>query len=153
MLTVYGLFKFLHIVGAIMWIGGFISMTVLNARLARETERAAFALIERQNRLYGMLVLGPGAGLTLLAGVVMVAVSGMGAPFWVLWGFGAIIASIAFGATLVRRGNNDVQRIAAAANVDAPRLLAAQRRLLVCSAVNALILLSAVWAMVFKPDL
>jgi putative copper export protein len=35
MITVYGLFKFLHIVSAIGWIGGFVTFSILSARRSR----------------------------------------------------------------------------------------------------------------------
>ena len=39
--TVYNLFKFLHIVGAIIWIGGVITASIYNARIARESKGAS----------------------------------------------------------------------------------------------------------------
>lgn len=151
MLTTYTLFKFLHIVGAITWVGGVITMTVLNARLASSSDRNVLAAMARLSRFFGSRVAGWAAALTLVAGMVMVAVSGLGFPFWVTWGFLAILVSVAFGATLIRRtGAALSERIAEteASDLQVRRL---QRRLAILSTINALLLLSAVWAMVFKP--
>jgi uncharacterized membrane protein len=74
MITIYGLFKFLHIVGAIGWIGGFVTFSILSAQAARETDAAALSALERLMRLHGMVIIGPAAALTLIAGSVMVAV-------------------------------------------------------------------------------
>ena len=41
MLTLFSVFKFLHIVAAIIWVGGVITMTLLNARLASTRNSAA----------------------------------------------------------------------------------------------------------------
>ncbi len=150
---VYNLFKFLHIVGAIVWIGGAITAAIINARVAREKDRTVLAAVARQSRFHGMVVLGPAAGLTLIAGIVMIAVSGLGVPFWIIWGFAMIIVSVALGATVIRRAGEELSEVAATAEPGAPHLIALQRRLATLNIINVLLLLSAVWAMVFKPTL
>jgi uncharacterized membrane protein len=150
---VYDLFKFLHIIAAIVWIGGVITAGIINALVAREKDRNVLAALARQSRLHGMVVLGPAAGLTLIAGIVMIAVSGLGVPLWIIWGFGAIILSVALGATLIRRAGEEISEMAARAEPGDPRLLALQRRLVTLNIINVLLLVSAVWAMVFKPTL
>ena len=149
---VYTLFKFLHIVGAIVWLGGAFTVSIITARVARETDQTVLAAIARQTRFHGMAVLGPAAGLTLIAGIVMIAVSGLGVPLWVIWGFAAIIVSIGLGATLIRRAGEELSKIAATATPGDARLSALQGRLATLNAINVLVLLSAVWAMVFKPS-
>lgn len=153
MSTLYTLVKFLHIVGAIGWIGGVVTFSIISAQLAREKDQAALAAMTRLMRLNGMVVIGPASGLTLLAGIVMIAVSGLGVPLWVIWGFGAIIVSVALGASLIRRTNEEVRAVAATAQPDNERLSGLQRRLMTLNTINVLVLLSAVWAMVFKPGL
>ena len=90
MIMVYNLFKFLHIVGAIGWLGGFVTFSIISTRSAREKNPAVLATLEQLMRLNGMAVIGPASGLTLLAGIVMIVVSGMAISLWVIWGFAAI---------------------------------------------------------------
>jgi uncharacterized membrane protein len=153
MITMYSLFKFLHIVGAIGWIGGLITFSLLSISAARENDPSVLATMTRLMRLNGMLVIGPAAGLTLIAGMVMIAVSSMGVPFWVIWGFAAISVSIALGATLIRRANDKARAVVTTTEPGDPRLRAAQRWLATLNLINVLVLLSAVWAMVVKPNL
>jgi uncharacterized membrane protein len=151
--TLYTLFKFLHIVGVIGWIGGVVAFSILSARVAREKDQAVLEALTDLMRLNGMVVIGPASGLTLIAGIVMLAVSGLGVPLWVIWGFAAIIVSVALGATLIRRANEEVRELAARAEPGQQRLSGLQQRLLALNIINVLLLLSAVWAMVFKPTL
>jgi len=151
--TIYTLFKFLHIVGAIVWIGGVVAVNIISVRIAGEQAGAALAALARQSRFYGMAVIGPAAGVTLLAGIVMIAVSGLGVPLWVIWGFAAILISMALGATLIRRAGEDLSDVAATAAPSDARVRALQQRLTTLNIINVLVLLSAVWAMVFKPQL
>ena len=150
---VYMLFKFLHIIGAIVWIGGVIAVNVISVRIAREKEGAVLAALARQSRFYGVAVIGPAAGLTLIAGIVMIATSGLGVPLWVIWGFIAILVSMGLGATLIRRSGEELSQVAATAGPTDPRVLSLQQRLTTLNIINVLVLLSAVWAMVFKPTL
>ena len=153
MFTIYNLLKFLHIVGAIGWIGGFITFSIISARSAREKNPAVLATLEQLMRLNGMAVIGPASGLTLLAGIVMIAVSGLAISLWVIWGFAAIIVSVALGAALIGPTNKALREIAAVAEPSELRLEALRRRLVTLNIINILVLLSAVWAMVAKPSL
>jgi len=151
--TIYTLFKFLHIVGAIIWIGGVIAVNIVSFRIAREQAGEVLAALSRQSRFYGTAVIGPAAGVTLLAGIVMIAVSGLGVPLWVIWGFAALLISMALGATLIRRDGEKLSEVAATAAPGDARLSALQQRLTTLNIINVIVLLSAVWAMVFKPTL
>jgi uncharacterized membrane protein len=151
--TIYTLFKFLHIVGVIGWIGGVVTFSILSARVAREKDQAVLEAMTGLMRFNGMAVIGPASGLTLIAGIVMLAVSGLGVPLWVIWGFAAMIVSVALGATLIRRANEEMREVAARAEPGEQRLSGLQQRLLMLNIINVLLLLSAVWAMVFKPTL
>lgn len=149
--TIYTLFKFLHIIGAIVWIGGVIAVNIISVRVARENEPALLASLARQSSFFGTAILGPAAGTTLLAGIIMIATSGLGMPLWVIWGLAAVVVSMALGATAIRRAGVELSQVAARPG-DA-RVPALQRRLATLNIVNVLVLLSAVWAMVFKPRL
>jgi hypothetical protein len=71
--------------------------------------------------------------------------------FWVAWGIAAVVLSLAIGATLIRVTNGELRRVAADAPADDPRWPRLQRRAATLYAIN--LLLSAVWAMEFKPTL
>lgn len=151
--TVYILFKFLHIIGAIGWIGGTITFSILSARIGSEQNQAVLDAITNLMRINGMAVIGPASGLTLIAGIVMIAVSGLGVPFWVIWGLAAIVVSVALGVAFIGRTSMKLREVAATAAPGEPRLSALRQRLTVLNIINMLVLLSAVWAMVFKPAL
>ncbi len=55
--TVYNLFKFLHIVSTIVWVGGVITVGILDALVAREKNQAVLAAMARQSRYHGMVVI------------------------------------------------------------------------------------------------
>ena len=150
----YTALKFLHVVAAIVWVGGAIAMTVLNIRLARARNREALAVLSNLSPFYGQAVLGPAAGLTLLAGIATALNAGF--PFrslWIIWGFAAILLSVALGATLIRVTMQRLSAYATASDGEPAQIAALQGRLALWNAINILLLLSAVWVMVAKPTL
>jgi hypothetical protein len=121
-------------------------------RRACAGERCPASLL-RLSDLYGQAVIAP-AALTLLTGLLRVEQIDVGyGSFWVVWGIAAVIGSLAIGATLIRATNAELRRVAADAPADDPRWPTMQRRAVTLYGINLLLLLSAVWAMEFKPTL
>jgi uncharacterized membrane protein len=153
MLTWYGLCKFLHIAGAIVWVGGVVTLAVLSARLTREKDAAVLRAFSRQTRFFGPAMLGPSAGITVLTGVAMLAFMGWRFPLWIVWGLAGAAVSLAFGATFLRRANLELERLSEQPSPDHARLAMVRRQLTVLNLINVAFLLSIVWAMVFDPTL
>jgi putative copper export protein len=150
--TVENLFRFLHILSVIVWVGGVLTVNVLQLLTGRGHDRAAQSSLMHLSDLYGRAVISVAAAATLLTGVVRVEQIDVGyGTLWVAWGFAAVALSLALGATLIRGTNVELRRVAADGAADDPRWPALQRRALVLFVVNLLLLLSAVWAMEFKP--
>jgi uncharacterized membrane protein len=148
------LFKFLHILAVIVWVGGVLTVNVLQILTGRGQDRAAQASLLRLSDLYGRAIIAPAAALTLLTGLVRVEQINVGyRTLWVVWGIAAIVGSVAIGATLIRATNAELRRLATDAPHDDPRWPTLQRRAATLYGMNLLLLLSAVWAMEFKPTL
>ncbi len=148
--SLYNWLKLIHIASTAAWIGGFAAIGVLNALATRSAEPKEVATFLRYGRALGAALAGPGSGLALLSGVGAMLVGHVSMPLWILWGIGATVVFIVIGVAGMRPILN---RLVAAADAGAGpdelrQLLARQRRLL---ALNLLVLLSAMWAMVFKP--
>lgn len=150
---VYTSFKTLHVIAATVWLGGLVGTSVVSARVAIDGGGDAAAAMARANRWFGARVVGPAAGLTLLAGLVMVAAGGLSiTALWILWGLGGLLLSMALGATAIRRAGDELTAQSSTA-ADPGRIGVLQRRLRNLSVLNLLILFSVVVAMVAKPTL
>lgn len=151
MLNLYNLFKFLHIIGATVWIGGAFTLVVLNARLARSQNRAAMEGLAQASGFYGRAVLGPAAAITLLAGIGTAAFMGVRfTALWILWGLAGVFLSMLLGALFIGRTTAALSREVSNPQPDRGRLSALQGRLASLNLANLLLLLSVVAAMVFK---
>jgi len=152
--TVYNLFKFLHVAAAIVWIGGIFTLSFINARLARERDQAALVSLSRQGSFYGGAIVGPAVAITLISGIAMITLLGLGfGTLWIIWGLVGIFGNLVIGTVFIRPANVKMSKLAPAAAPDDPSVMALQRRLATLTIINLLLLLSAVWAMVFKPAL
>jgi uncharacterized membrane protein len=154
MFTTFTILKFLHISGAIVWIGGVATLTVIYVRMARTQDSAAVTALSQVSGFAGQVLVGPATMLTLLAGIATAATAGFDfGMLWLSWGFIAIILSIALGATFIRRITVEMGRLAANGAPDWSRMRTLQQRLTMLNLINLLILVSTVWAMVAKPTL
>jgi uncharacterized membrane protein len=152
--TVYNLFKFIHIVAVIVWIGGIVTAGILNARVARTRDRAAMAALGQQSAVLGRMVLGPSGAITFIAGFVAVLDAGIEfTTLWVVWGMAAVFVSMFLGAGPIRRTGEELAIGASNPKPEQARVAALRNRLRTLNVVQLVILFSAVWAMVFKPTL
>jgi uncharacterized membrane protein len=153
--TVENLLHFLHQLAAIVWLGGVLAANVLQVRIGRGRDQAVQASLLRQSDFYGRAVIAPAAVVVLLTGLLLVAQmdDASWSDFWVAWGLAGIAVSLALGGTLIRATNAELRRLAEGPTLDDPRWSALQRRAATLYGINLVLLLSVVWAMVFKPTL
>ena len=150
----YTLFKFLHVTGAIVWVGGVIMLAVLHARLAAGGAGPGQASLAHISGVLGRTMVGPAAALTLVAGVAAAGIGGSMGALWTTYGFVGILVSMGLGSTAIRRTTTALQSalvvpaVSGAADLDSLR-----SRLTILNLCNVAVLLSVVAAMVFKPTL
>lgn len=150
----YDLFKFIHVLGAIVWLGAGVTFQILNARLAKANDQAGIAALSSQGEWFGKAVFSTSAVVTLVAGIVTTVIGDIGfGQLWITWGFVGIALSIVFGAVLSQRMATQLEEAVAAEGASSPRVAELQRRLGLYGAIDIVILVSVVAAMVWKPGL
>lgn len=149
--SIYNWLQFIHVAAAMVWLGGSVALTVLNARLTGRLDHDGTAALATQSRTLGSRLFGPAAIVTLLAGLGMVAVADMGGQLWVTWGMGVVLASLILSVVFTRRFAHRLGQLAVDPDPDLEIMAGLRTRLGVTNALNLLLLLSAVWAMVVKP--
>lgn len=142
--------KFIHVASIAVWFGGFAALGIMNTVASRKADKGEVAHYLLYGQALGARVAGPASGLALIAGVAAMIVGRTGMQPWIAWGF---VVFALFAAVGVLGMRPVTKRLIAA--TEAPpdtgeirRLLRRQRVLLL---TNLLLLLTAVWAMVFKP--
>lgn len=148
----FAVLKFLHVLSAMIWVGGLLAVIVISTRLGRSQNRAATEALAQQVGFYGRAVLGPAAGATFLFGLATAAIGHI--PFstlWILWGFVGILGSLLIGAIFVNRTASQLGRAASSPSSDKSTIPTLQRRLATLNLANLVLLISVVAAMVIKP--
>ena len=149
----YNTLKFIHIISVIVWIGGMIMLTVLNGRLAKSGPPEAVRALGQQSGALSMTLFLPAVLLTVITGIGLVQVGRLGfGQKWILWGIIGAVVSFIVGGVLTGGTARKLAQQIARGEVDAAQVAAVQRRIMVFVFVNLLVLLSIVWAMVFKPN-
>ena len=149
----YNTLKFVHIVSVIIWIGGMITLTVLNRRLAKSGPPEAVRALGQQSGALSMTFFLPAVLFTVVTGIGLVQVGQLGfGQKWILWGIIGAVVSFIVGGVLTGGTARKLAQQIARGEVDAAQVAAVQRRIMVFVILNLLVLLSIVWAMTFKPN-
>lgn len=150
MFRLYAWLKFIHVASVAGWLGGFAAIGLMNVLASRRAEPSDVAAFAEQGTLLGARLVGPASGLAILSGIGGMFVGHVPFRAWNVWGMLAVVLFSLVGIATMRP---TLARLEAGAESGAPpdelrRLLRRHRGLL---ALNVLILLSALWAMVLKP--
>ena len=152
--SLYLWLKFVHVIAAAVWVGGFFALMVLNARMARTGELATAAALGQHSEAFGRMVIGPAMGIVLVAGLWMAGQFGI--PFtalWIVWGLVGFVLFILLGVVVLGRTGAELGALARSEGANDPRVIALRQRITVLSWLSLLVLASVVWAMVLKPTL
>jgi uncharacterized membrane protein len=149
----YAILKFLHVLSAVVWIGGATALAVIMGRLIAARDRTTIAALFPHSMAYGQRMAGPSSILVLLTGIAMMIV-GKVSPhaFWIIWGYLGIIVHFVFGATIMRKRGMAFAKLASSPGND-DELAAAGARLRIANLIYLLIMVSVIGAMVLKPTL
>jgi putative copper export protein len=155
MSTLQTLVHFLHVLAAIVWLGGVVALNILQLQVGRGPDRVALGPVLRRGDLYGRAVIAPAGVVTLLTGALLVIQDDevSWSDLWVWWGIAGMVVSLGLGATLIRANNAGLRQLTAQLQPDDRQVSAGQRRAALLYGINLLVLLSVVWAMVFQPTL
>lgn len=145
--------KFLHVLAAIVWVGGAVLIGVVGFRMssADPAHRLGFA---RDAVFLGRSVFTPAIVVALVAGIWMVMDADPAFTFrqaWVVGGLGVLVVSGGIGTGFIIPRTRAAIRLAESG--DGPGAAGLMRRVAFAGRVNVVLLLGAVWVMVFKPGL
>jgi uncharacterized membrane protein len=146
----HGWLLFLHIVMAMVWIGGAAVLCASAALVLRHADPGAVTRFVASIRTIGPVLLAPAPAIVLGTGVWMVVDDDAGwGQGWILAGLGLFAAAFLIGAAHNSRAAIAAERAAASGDqTAAARWLRAWLRGLI---VICILLVAATWDMVFMP--
>lgn len=153
MWTAYGLLKTVHVLGAVVWIGGVAALWTTAIRLGRSGDRAALGAILGAVRGFGQRVAGPASGLVLLSGIAMAILARLGGQLWIWLGMGGVVLHLVLSFTLLRARWTAVGKLLGDPAGDAARLAVAVREVTVAAWIYLAVMAATIAVMVLKPTL
>jgi uncharacterized membrane protein len=149
--ALYDWLLLVHILAAMLWVGGVTAVGAFALRILRTKEPGASQAFMRSLRVVGPLVLAPGPVLVITMGIWMVAKQWEFDQTWVELAFALFALAFLIGAAHQSRAAIAAERASAAG--DDAAALRHLRRWAWGMATILVILLVATWDMVFKPGL
>ena len=148
----YAIFRVVHVVLAVFWVGGGLVLTALGLRAERSDDPREMATLARQAAFVGEKLFAPAGMLVLLMGIALVINGHLGWDhFWVIAGLIGYAASFVTGFFVLSPLAKTVDALLASHGPEAPETRAAIQRILLIARVDMAVLLLVVADMTVKP--
>ena len=145
---------FVHITGAVIWVGGGLMLTVIGGRARRSGDVVLIREFARTLSYVGPRVLAPAVVVVLVSGIWLVVQQSRDfSQLWILLALGSFAAAFVIGALYLSRSAILMERVAAEATANTQAARDALGRWMLGYSVVLAILLFALWDMIFKPGL
>ena len=148
----YGVLKVLHILAAVVWVGGGATFAMITGRLLRSRDRAALGAVIPQMARQVAAAGGPASGTVLLTGIARVLVGHHGFDtLWVRLGFGGIVLHFLFGVLVMRKRTMGLIQAVSGPSTDEGEVARAGARLRSGMLMYLALMASVIVVMVLKP--
>jgi len=152
---IYDWIKLVHILAAIVWVGGGVFVQVYSSRLRRATDQTRLLAFAKDLEKVGTRLFQPAAIIVLVMGIVLVWYSPAWeiTQLWVILGLVGIANSIVVGAVFLGPEAGRIARIAEEKGPDDPEVVARTVRVFNIGTYDLAVLILVVVDMVVKPGL
>ena len=151
-MDLYEFLKTIHVLFAVIWVGGAATTQILVSRLARANEPDRLAAFGKDIEVVGMRVFMPSSLIVLGAGIWMVIDAGWSfTDLWIIFGLVGIAFSAIVGATYLGPESGKIGKLIEERGPADAEVQSRMSRLFAVSRVELAILLLIVINMVIKP--
>jgi uncharacterized membrane protein len=148
----YAFFKWVHVTGAVLWVGGGLTLTILALKAERSSEAAEMAMIARQAAFVGERVFAPIGLLVLAMGIAMVVNLDLGwGTAWIVIGLVGYAITFLTGLLVLGPQAKRIAQLIESVGAEATETQTAIKRILLIARVDEGVLLLVVAAMILKP--
>jgi uncharacterized membrane protein len=148
----YSAFKTIHVLAAIIWIGGGALLTILGAVAVRKNDPAEMATVARQAALVGEKIFAPAGIVVVAMGVAMMANASFGwGQFWIVAGLIGYAITFTTGVGVLAPLARKIVASTEANGAEHPETIALVKRILLIARVDVSMLVLVVVDMVVKP--
>ena len=151
-MTLYEFLVFVHVLMAVVWVGGGVALQVLAVRATRAKDPGRVAGVSADAEWIGLRVFMP-ASILLLAFGIWAGIEGDWdfGQAWISIGFAAFLFSFFLGMAFLGPESGRIKGLVGERGLDDPEVARRTNRILLFSRLELVILIIAIWAMVTKP--
>jgi uncharacterized membrane protein len=148
----YSLFKAVHVVFAVLWVGGGLLLTILAMAAQRRMNPDEVVMIAKQAAFAGERIFAPAGLVVLLMGIAMMINTDFGwGSFWVIVGLVGYAATFVTGIAVLSPLAKQIKASTEQNGATHPATLALINRILLVARIDMAVLLVVVLDMVTKP--
>jgi uncharacterized membrane protein len=148
------LLRFIHIVAAVVWVGGSIGLSIhaLRAMGARRGTHESRLDFLRQAELMGRVFMAAGIVVAVVGVWLVIRIEPWGFDqFWISFAFAVVIASALLGMFFYPKQQRQALAIGEREGTETDTFRAITRRIGQVATIENLFLIAVIWAMVTKP--
>jgi putative membrane protein len=152
----YNAFKFVHVLFAVIWVGGALTVQVYALLAVRTQDPVRIAAFARDTEFVGTRIFIPSSLILLVSGIFTIHESSGAWSFdqgWVQFGLVIILLSIAVGAGYLGPESGRIAKATDAHGVESPEVQARIQRIFLVSRIELVLLMLVVFDMVVKPGI
>jgi uncharacterized membrane protein len=151
-LSYYEFLKFIHVLMAIVWVGGAIAVQVLAFRILKEKNPHRLASFANDVGALGERMFAPASIVLVIVGILMVLDSGIEfSDTWIVIGIIGFLATLVTGLFYLTPTSKKLGTILEQKGPEDPQAQSTIRQLLAISRIDLLVLVIVVFNMVVKP--
>jgi uncharacterized membrane protein len=149
--TTYQWYLAVHILAAVIWVGGALATQVFAIRATRTSDGARIANFAQDAEWIGMRVFLPSSLILVIFGFMLVGKGDWDWSFWLVFALIVWIASVIVGAGFLGPESGRIAKITEREGPDSPQATARLQRIFLISRIELVFLLLVVLDMALKP--
>jgi uncharacterized membrane protein len=150
-ITTYEWFLSVHILAAVVWVGGAVAVQVFAIRAARSNEGPRLAAIAADAEWIGMRIFLPSSLILVIFGFLLIAEGNWDYELWVVVAIAVWAASFVTGAAFLGPESGRVSRAVERYGIDSEEARGRIKRIFLVSRIELVFLLLIVLDMALKP--
>ncbi|HEY3765067.1 MAG TPA: DUF2269 family protein [Gaiellales bacterium] len=155
-LNQYNELKFVHVLSAVVWVGGACMVQVYAFLAVRTSDPVRVATFAKDTEFVGTRIFLPTALILLVSGMLTLRESSGAWSYsqgWVQFGLAIIALSIVVGAAYLGPESGRIARATETGGVSSPEVQQRIRRIFLVSRIELVLLLAVIFDMVVKPGM
>jgi uncharacterized membrane protein len=150
-ITTYQVYLSVHVLAAVVWVGGAVAVQVFAIRATRSNDNGYLVAITKDIEWLGTRIFIPASLLLVVFGFLLMSEGDVDYQFWVVFGLAVWVASFLTGSAYLGPESGRISKAFEAEGPDSAEGHTRLRRIFTISRIELALLILVVLAMALKP--